>query len=221
MVNAYGLTNDGVRVHAEEIARACESGFQVIPSYYPQFSRGLDQAIQDALQAFEVYKRVLVRFFLALEFCFSCPNAESIRENMANILALIRAVREKYPEIVLIGKISVVHPFSFVQDLIGAGVRVIHGVNSIPWNIIFPGIPSPLAKVGGGGVSGDDAFARALDYNTELRQRIPGVPLIMGCGVTLLCDARQYFGVGANCVSVCTVCRRNPDVAMRIINEYA
>ena len=222
LLNAYGLTNDGVEVNARAIAAACRAGYNVIPNFYSQFAKGQTLAIAETLKAITVYLHHLGHYFWALELNFSCPNAkEEIRKNMEDALACVAAIRFRYPHLCLIGKISVVHPHKFAQELIDAGVNVIHAVNSVPYKMVPPdGPPSPLAAAGGGDVSGGPAFDRAARYNSVLRRRITA-PIIMGCGVMHTYDADVYRSIGANAVSICSVVRLKPREAVKIVKRSA
>ena len=51
MLNAYGLTNNGVEEHAEQIAISRRKGFNVIPNFYPEFNKGEEIAIKETLEA--------------------------------------------------------------------------------------------------------------------------------------------------------------------------
>lgn len=238
LLNAYGLTGPGVEVNAPKIASACQRGFKVIPNFYPQFAHGQAKAIEETLHAIEIYSHFMGSFFWVLELNFSCPNDKvKIQENMGDAVACVKAVRQAHPKLCLIGKISIVHPHEFAQWLINAGVNIIHAINTIPYDLVYPNnrvrainttLPcdlaypnsqSPLAAVGGGGVSGGPAFPQAFEYNKALRQQIPNTPIIMGCGVMSLDDAEKYFGIGANAVSICTVLRLDPGEAVKIITK--
>ena len=91
--------------------------------------------------------------------------------------------------------------------------------HTIPYNMVFPFKRSPLAEVGGGGVSGGPAFDLAFKYNQELRSKV-GLLLIMGCGVTGLDDVQRYFDLGADAVSLCTLALRKPQAAARIVLKF-
>lgn len=218
MLNAYGLTNDGVPTNAPKIALACQSGFNVIPNFYPQFNKGQHEAIAETLLAVEDYDHYLGSCFWALALNLSCPNSrEKIAENMGNAWACVKAIKKYYPDLCLIAKISIVHPPEFAKQLVDAGVDIIHAVNAVPYNSAYPdGPPSPLAKAGGGGVSGGPAFMQAFNYNKILRPLV-SAPMIMSCGIAYLSDAKQYFDIGADAVCICTVCRLNPNEAIKII----
>ena len=226
LLNAYGLTNPGVAANARAIALAREAGYSVIPNFYPQFAKGRDLAIKETVLAVAKYKSCLVgkfyQGFSVLELNLSCPNAkEKIQENMEDALACVKAIRAACPDLRLIGKISIMHPHEFAQELINAGVDIIHSINSIPYVLVCPqGPPSPLQAVGGGGVSGGPAYRLAFKYNKRLRQRIKA-PIIMGCGVMYPENAEGYFDIGADAVSLCSVCRLDPKEAIKIIKLYA
>ena len=222
MLNAYGLTNEGVEAGAPAIRAALAAGFQVVPNLYPEFAKGTDLAVRETLEAIHIYQRVLGPEFWALELNYSCPNSEeAIRENVAQALQCSEAVRRRFPDLYLIAKISICHPYEFAQELEKLGVNAIHAINTIPYDLVFPlGPPSPLADAGGGGVSGGPAFELAHRYNAELRKHVK-LFLIMGCGVTSLEDVKKYRDIGADAVSLCTLALHNPKKAARIVTKYA
>lgn len=223
MLNAYGLTNEGVEKVAPKIGAAGREGFQVIPNFWPEFARGTESAAQETVEAAALYRRHLGDKFWALELNFSCPNVpEDIACNVTDGLVCVRALKAAHPDLFLIAKLSVVHPYEFAQELERVGVGALHAVNTIPYELVFPADrypPSPLAKVGGGGVSGGPAFALAYEYNKGLRPLVR-VPLIMGCGVTELEDVERYLDIGADAVSICTLALREPHKAARIVGRY-
>jgi dihydroorotate dehydrogenase len=223
MLNAYGLTNRGVEGCAPDIRASREMGFQVIPNFYPEFAKGPEVALRETLEAIQIYQQTLGPFLEALELNFSCPNSqEEIRENVTQGLRCAQAVRERYPELFLIAKISICHPYEFAQELESAGVNAIHAINTIPYAIIYPEDRhprSPLWEVGGGGVSGGPAFQAAYNYNGELRKHVR-LPLIMGCGVRDDDDVRRYLDAGADAVSLCTLALRDFREAERIIARH-
>ncbi len=223
LLNAYKLTNDGVRANAPRIAAAIRGGFDVIPNYYPQFDHGQQQGIKEAMLAIDAYAGSLGSLFWAIEVNGSCPNAENIKQNQDNLLALVRAIRKTCHDLCIIVKISIVHSYEFAKELVKAGADIIHAINTIPHKLVYPkGPPSPLEAVGGGGVSGGPAYKQSYEYNYGLRLALPKpTPIIMGCGVTSVFTARSFFQIDADVVSLCTVCRRDPEEAIKIIEEYA
>ena len=220
MLNAYGLTNHGVAACAREIKRSLELGYKVIPNFYPEFAKGTETAIGETVAGLRIYQQTLGAGFRAVELNFSCPNSqEAVAENVEQGLACVACVRREFPDLFLITKLSVVHPYEFAQELERLGVGAIHGVNTVPYALVFPPPcypASPLADVGGGGVSGGPAWQVARDYNAGLRRAVKGF-LIMGCGVSRPEEVQQYLDLGADAVSICTVVLRQPQVAQAII----
>uniref|UniRef100_A0A7C3V5R4 Dihydroorotate dehydrogenase catalytic domain-containing protein n=1 Tax=Desulfobacca acetoxidans TaxID=60893 RepID=A0A7C3V5R4_9BACT len=223
MLNAYGLTNAGVAAVAPKIGRACRNGFQVIPNFWPELTKGAESAVQETLEAVALYRRHLEESFWALELNLSCPNVpEDLACNLADSLALVRALQVACPDLFIIAKISIRHPYEFAQELENAGAGALHSINTIPYELVFPPDrypPSPLAAVGGGGVSGGPAFAQAYRYNQGLRPRVR-LPLIMGCGVSGAEEVRRYLDLGADAVSICTLALRRPGEAEKIVERY-
>jgi len=220
LLNAYGLTNAGVESCAPDVRAACDAGFTIIPNLYPEFIKGTTIAIRETLAAVSIYQRSLGPHFRALELNYSCPNSEeAIAQNVVQALQCTRKVRSLFPQLYLIAKVSICHPYEFARELERIGVNALHAVNTIPYNIVFPLQRSPLGEVGGGGVSGGPAFELAYKYNQELRPQV-GLFLIMGCGVASPDDVRRYFDLGADAVSLCTLALRKPREAARIVVQY-
>ena len=223
MLNAYGLTNDGVAVVAGEIKASCRQGYRVMPNFYPEFAKGTETAIRETLEAMTIYREVLGGDFEGVELNFSCPNArEAIDQNVTQGIACVRRLRREFPDLWLSAKLSLVHPYEFAQELERLGVQAIHGVNTVPYALVFPpdkNPPSPLADVGGGGVSGGPAWEAARRYNAGLRRAVRGF-LIMGCGVSMAEDVEAYFDLGADAVSICTMVLRQPQEAARVLARY-
>ena len=222
MINAYGLTNKGVLFNAEKITEALRQGYNVMPNYHPELFKGKGRMLSDIDEAIDIYSSILAHRFTILEVNFSCPNIkEGIKENIVRSVQCVKRARVFAPNLALIAKISIAHPYELAQELEKAGVDVIHAVNSVPYNILYPDSnkQSPLHKYGGGGVSGGPAFRAALKYNSQLRKKV-NLPLIMGCGITSIGDVEKYFSIGADAISICTVIKRNPKEAEKIIKEY-
>jgi dihydroorotate dehydrogenase (NAD+) catalytic subunit len=220
MINAYGLTNPGAEECAKGIWYARQKGYKVIPNFYPEFANGTERAIGETIEAIEIYQENLPSNFWAIELNFSCPNsAECIRDNIEQGSLCATAVKKRFPDLVMIAKISFVHPYEFSEELEDVGVDVIHAVNTIPYALIYPDQQSPLASVGGGGVSGDPANEMAFLYNKDLRKRVD-LPLIFGCGVRCEGDVHRYFDIGADSVSICSLAICDPDEATKILKSF-
>ena len=226
MLNAYGLTNPGVM---KVIDRFQINKFQkskvsfdclVIPSFYPEFSKGTDVAvaIKEITESIELMDESVG--FCAVELNFSCPNSkEIVRKNIDDAIRCVKEVRKKFSWLNIIAKISIVHPYEFSQELERIGVNAIHSINTVPFGMVYLDKISPMANVGGGGVSGKPIFWQAYDYNKGLREKVK-IPIIMGGGVTDLASVREYFAIGADAVSICTVALRQPRIASEILELF-
>lgn len=214
MFNAYGLTNPGIVKWIKCVKKIGNS--LIVPSFYPEFSKGEDFAIYGTRVAVGMLDEMGAH---AIELNLSCPNSkEIVGKNMASSLACVKELRKYFP-IFIIAKISIVHPYEFSQELELAGVSAIHGINTIPFEMVYPNEISPLAKVGGGGVSGKPIFRQAYDYNKKLRKKVK-IPIVMGGVVTCMDDINKYLDLGANAVSICTIALREPTVATQIIERF-
>ena len=221
LLNAYGLTNGGVKVNAGGIATSCKTEFKVIPNFYPEFAKGTDIAIRETIEAIKIYAKVLEPYFWIIELSFSCLNSqEDIRENMGQAVQCVRAIKKLFPCLRIIAKLSIIHPFEFAQELERAGVDVIHAVNTIPYSILYPNKQSPLHKVGGGGVSGGPTSEIIFEHNLQMR-KIVKLPMIMGCGIMCLKHAEEYFTIaGADVISICALVSYDSEEAGKIIRKY-
>jgi dihydroorotate dehydrogenase len=221
MLNAYGLTNDGVHGCASAILKALKRGFNVIPSYYIKFKDiSVEQAIKDTLTAMSIYRSVLGGYFWAIEINLSCPNSgEDLRANMKSALRCIGAIRKKYPRLVIIVKVGVVHPYSFIRQLEAIGIDIIHAINTIPFNKLSATKISPLQKIGGGGVSGGYIHDPALRYCSGARENTD-LKFIMAGGIRRPEHARNFINIGADYLGICTHVRINAKEALKTIRSF-
>src|SRR4030042_3594775 len=155
MLNAYGLTNKGGEKHSREIIQGVAAGETLIPNFFPEFGQGKEQAKADVFDVIANYRWRMDDKFWALELNFSCPNTkECIADNVENAVWLVKQVKRYFPKLIIIAKISLVHPLEFARQLRGAGANILHAVNTIPYNLLFPDKVSPPHTARGGGVSG-------------------------------------------------------------------
>lgn len=221
MLNAYGLTNEGAVWEIPKIIRSLAEGNKIIPNAYLDFSKGMEDAFQQAKKILiDMHLNVFVLSHYAAEFNFSCPNTkEDISKNVKGAIYVCQKIRESFPRLTIIAKISYIHPYELAEELEKVGVDIIHAINTIPWKIVYPNPDkvSPLADVSGGGVSGGSIKKMSLKYNSDLRKRI-AIPIIMGGGIMSLEDCARFEGIGANSLAICTVARRDPETAMDIIS---
>jgi len=160
-----------------------------------------------------------------LELNFSCPNSkEVIVENIQMASKCVNKVKKLYPNVAVIAKTSIVHPYEFYGMLEDAGADCIHAVNTIPYAILFDSV-SPLKHVGSGGVSGGPAFQKAFSYISEI-PNWTSLPLIFGCGVVNQRNMEMCFQIDRQfarqvSVSMCTLPARDPKKARGLILEFS
>jgi dihydroorotate dehydrogenase len=218
MLNAYGLTNQGVEAESRKMILAGKKGYSVVPNFFPEFVKESEVAIRETLEAMEILSKALGGSFDIVELNYSCPNsAECMLDNIEACSACTRAVRAAYPNLFVIAKVGYRHPYEFCEEQERAGASALHAINTIPFADVYgPKILSPLADVGGGGVSGGPAKQLAYEYNEGLGKRV-SLPLVFGCGVENFDDYLRYFDIGASAVSVCSAAIRTPGRTAQMI----
>lgn len=163
IVNAYGLTNPGFNWWIKNVGpRVNPSKVPLIASIFGEPDELIEMAL--ALNDFDL---------VALELNASCPNTkDDTLVNSEKVIksCVVTAESSRHPVLL---KLSVVHDIEkivpAVEDLVEA-----FDINSVPWRVIFPNRKSPLAKYGGGGVSGKIAqpftwlFAERLKASTNV-----------------------------------------------------
>lgn len=210
MLNAYGLTNKGVQAYTGLWLRLLKNGSNIIPSFYPEFSKGTHTAVTETVESVKIMRNDLGDLFWGVQVNFSCANSsEAIDRNMQDAARLVSSLRVFFPNLVIIAKIGVVHPIDFVVELERLGVRAVQSFNAVPYGVIFPDRKSPLSDVGGGSVSGSEIFSLCYGKNKALRKAVK-LPLIMGGGATSLDRIMSYRDIGADCVDMCTFPLRKP-----------
>jgi dihydroorotate dehydrogenase len=219
--NTFGLTNRGVLPCAEEILKSIQNGIDVKPNLYIDYSRGMDAARKNTQRALDIYEMVLGEQFRCLIKNGSCPNSgEDITEIIEYNTAMTRWIKDyKKGKVAVLDKVSVVHPFEMLEELEKQGADGIIGINTIPFNLVYPNKKSPTWKWGGGAISGAPAFKQAYDYNKEAIKHV-SIPYFMGCGVTCEDDVLAYFDIGADVVVICSWAALYPGEVIDIIEEF-
>jgi dihydroorotate dehydrogenase len=191
-VNAYGLSNKGLDWFLNWIAPFIKD--RSTPLIASIFSDSEDSTRELGIMASKLGKLP----FIAIEFNTSCPNTRhGVQKNIEQISKGVEAI-EQNCNLPIGLKISVAQN---VEDIIGAVAGKIQylDINSVPWKFVFPFQKSPLAKFGGGGVSGKVAqpFTWAL---TEKLAKITSVPVI-GPSVWDFQDIKKLRALGAKAIS--------------------
>lgn len=208
VVNAVGLTNPGLDwwIHSC-YPRMRRSGYTTIVSVFP----GTPE------EAGEMAVRLRDLEVAAVELNASCPNTGHEIAAADEVIRLgERLTESKHP---LIVKLSVGHPFGrLARDLDGVA-EAITAINSVPWNMIYGDQRSPLAGLGGGGVSGPPVRAFARRAVEELVTS-GHIPVIAGGGIYTAADIKEMECIGASAFAFGTLFLRSPGVPNRLAVEY-
>lgn len=207
ILNAYKLTNDGIRVSAKMIHRASNKGFNVIPSIALEIDKDESMMLRELRESIDICGSILGYHFIVVEIDASCGNlGVNLDENTERIVTATQMLVETFPELEFIIKLSPLHSFQLAKKLAEFGV-ILHSANSFPFYAFYPPsevkIRSPLHSVGGGSLSGPLIFTKLYKHNVGLSQAVD-CRMIFGGGVPSPEDAQKYLALKKNgkCVSV-------------------
>lgn len=197
-VNAIGLTNPGFDWWLKAVAPQIPAlGYNMVCSIMA------DDAVTIGKMAAQL-KDVPIR---AVELNASCPNTDQeLLGNASLVVDMVRAIRSACAHPIIL-KLSVVHDYVPIAKSCEGLVDAI-SINSVPWSVAFPGITSPLAQLGGGGVSGRAAQPWTWRMVRELSHATP-IPVI-GPGVWEFSDMARLRELGAKAVSFGSIFMRYP-----------
>ena len=144
-VNAIGLTNAGFNSWLQkDLPIIQRHGYKVIVSITGPAGQGCRE-MAERLNGLENV--------VGVEFNASCPNTErSLLESPEMVVRVCREIKE-VTDLPTLLKLSYVQPYREIARELKGTVEAID-LNSVPWQVVFPDKESPLARYGGGGVSG-------------------------------------------------------------------
>lgn len=188
VVNAIALTNPGIDWWRKKIGPSVDSTrISLIGSIFGEPDELVKMAI--IMSDFDL---------VGLEINASCPTTNTdILQNTEKIIKSCEIVK-KNSHLPLILKISVAHDVEKIVNEIDGVVEAI-AINSVPWNIAFPNHQSPLANLGGGGVSGKAAQPFTWDL-VERLSKSTSIPVI-GPSISNFDDMEKVRKLGAKAVS--------------------
>lgn len=188
VVNAVGLANPGINWWCRQVGPYVNA--EKIPLVGSIFGEPAElTTMANMLNDFDL---------VGLEINSSCPNtATDTLSNVAKIIASCETVK-KNSRLPVILKLSVTHDIAPIIAGVSDLVEAI-AVNSVPWSVIFPNQPSPLAKYGGGGVSGKIAQRFTWPFVRHLFE-LTTIPII-GLSVWDFDDLDRVRQLGASAVS--------------------
>jgi len=193
MLNAYAHSNEGIDINflAARIVRDF-LGFDIIPNFAADYSKSSEEVAAENVYAADV---AVKQGFKVIEFVPSCPNrSHCITENIKVSADSVKAIKRKYPNLIVIMKKGIQHPTEAAQEWETAGVDIIHGINAVPYDMIPSRKISPLQDVGGGGYSGSMITEIAFKDNLKTRKVI-STPMIFGGGISSIEQTQKLLRV--------------------------
>lgn len=188
VVNAIELTNLGIDWWRKEVGPSVDSSkISLIASIFGEPDELAEMA------------KIMSDFDLVgIEINTSCPSAKNdILQNTGKVIKSCEVV-ERNSHLPIILKMSVTHDAEKIVEETDKIIEAI-AINSVPWIIVFPNCQSPLAKFGGGGVSGK--AARPFTWSlVEQLSKSTSIPII-GPSISNFDDMEKVRKIGAKAVS--------------------
>jgi dihydroorotate dehydrogenase len=188
-----------------------------------------EERIAEALEFFALLKKFLPEFKspVALQINFSCPN---VGLDPGHVIGEVTVVLTEAAElgIPIVPKFNHLLPVSAAYDIAKHPQCDAFCIpNTYPWKdfppeekiTYFGSEESPLAHLGGGGVSGRPLFERTLKWLDELRYDGVRIPINAGGGVMETGDAKTLRRYGADSIMVGSVAFLRPWRLQSIIQE--
>ncbi len=187
-LNSVGLTNKGYLWWCHEVGPNVSKKMSLVGSIF----------CEDPEEVLEMCLALNPFDFVAIELNASCPNTESgVLENTEKIVDCCKKAKD-YSRFPLILKLSVIHDVERIIPEVEGIIEAV-SINSVPWNIVYPHKKSPLAHLGGGGVSGKVASPYTWDFVEMLAYKF-SVPVI-GPSVWDFKDIQGLRDLGAEAIS--------------------
>ena len=209
IVNAIGLTNKGIDWWLNSVSPRIPSDYKMVASVEADHQTEMVEMIQ----------LLNGRGIVGIELNLSCPNSPSKDARTTDkVLSLCHAAAtiSSFP---LIAKLSYTHDYvSIIRGLEKLKRIEAVSINSIPWEALFPGEKSPLARYGGGGVSGKKIQALSWKMIGEMAKasKIP----VIGPSVWDYEDIQEIFDRGAKAVSFGSIFVHHPAQPTRFVKRW-
>lgn len=161
VVNAVSLTNPGYMAWDANIRRRLDkiARLRIIASIN----------LEDNINYTGIMARMLNDLpLVGVQLNVLCPNFKHSHEetDFQKLVLDTCEVIKTNCTLPLLAKLSVVNPISLAVAM--APYVEAYDINSVPWKMVFPNTPSPLAHLGGGGVSGKAAQPFTWNYARQL-----------------------------------------------------
>ncbi len=210
MVNKIGLTNPGIKWWCENFGPEIDhQKLSVIGSIFGNRDELVEMS--EMLNNFDL---------MGIEVNVSCPNTEHSIDQARAVIESIEEIRSSRHPIIV--KLSVAQDYlTIARELIGIAEAI--SLNSVPWEMVFPGQRSPLWKLqkrvggGGGGVSGKPAQPHNWQAVKDLACQ--GSLPVIGPSVMEFTDIERLRELGAEAVSFGCIHLRKPWKPTSLVKE--
>lgn len=229
VLNAVGLSNPGIAalLHTGRWQRWTEPFLISVTSV----ASPLHERMLEISEIARVLARARAEFSapFGLEVNVSCPNTHlDFRDTLQETRIYLDILRSSLEGVPLIPKLNVLIDVETAADLAAhPACNAITVSNTLPYGSLpdrvnWPGLfgkVSPLASLGGGGLSGEPLHAPVLGWLLEARRRGFPRPLVAGGGIMEAGDAAAFFGAGAAAVQLGSVAIVRPWRVQRMIDN--
>jgi len=213
-VNAVGLTNPGLdawfkRYYHHVVADELAIAVSIAPET-PDDANWMAWRIMSS-DGWQCIK--------AIELNVSCPNTANAYETCKAAELMVKAMHPAGLPIIL--KLGYQQPFfKICMDLDGM-VSAYDLINTVPWRDVYPCRPSPLAHLGGGGVSGEPIIYQAIRALRLVKESgLVKTPIISGGAITDFEQVKLRFKLGADAVAFGSIFLRHPTRPNTIVNQW-
>ncbi len=194
VINAIGLTGPGIERWLEKDYPIIERfGYKVIVS----ITRERGQSCAEMVKRLNGLKNVV-----GVEYNGSCPNTDPVLLQNADMVAQNCIEIKEKTDLPVLVKLSYAQQYLLIAKKLKGKVEAI-SINSVPWKVVYPDRESPLARYGGGGVSGPVAQPFIWQMISDLASNT-SIPVI-GAGIWGYKDIQRLEILGASAVHFGTI----------------
>lgn len=215
VLNAVGLSGPGVEALVDQWLMRMPSAPFVISVM--SVAAGFDERLSEMVAVFDKLKHVTcdvrpVR--IAIQVNLSCPNAGLDLGHLAREAGCMLnvSVRCGVPVMVKLNALIPIETASVIAEHPGCAALVMS--NTIPWGQLsdridwrglFGSDVSPLARYGGGGLSGKPLLPIVVDWIRRARAAGITKPIVGGGGILSRADADRVLDAGASAIELGSV----------------
>ncbi len=214
MLNAVGLQGPGVHAWIKESLPRLENA--KVPAVVSIWGRTIDEYVSAAKQLSSISSRLV-----ALEVNLSCPNLEGRSGIIAHDPSLSGQIISHVSQVLNIpvwAKLSANTDrlVEVATTVVDAGASSLTLVNTMLGMQIDIATGAYSLGNGGGGLSGAAIHPIAVRAVHDVRQALPGVPIVGVGGISTGTDALEMMMAGATAIQVGTATFARPDALWRI-----